>query len=312
MGMAWAPREHGAQSCVPPTDRINGIARRAPHLKPVIGAAPAATPTCTKHAAEHFTRTSTAALVDFATVIWPPLLSKFGPPATLTAPCRSPRDRGGLVGQERPRGVIRGDSARVSEWGRNDQRHRSQAGGASARGPAGVGRCDPTGAAVFHAREAGGGPGAGVYRSHLGGRSDGAAEAAAHGAPHSRSARSRMSGGADRIVDGAEVCAGLEARPGSDPSIGVCAPDVRLGPGGAGRLVRSRRGPGRRRRHPPGVLCAQHGERRGLSSRLSARDAAGVSRSARGRVCLLRRRLRDVAVRQSDERGAQDSARLPA
>ena len=29
---------------------------------------------------------------DFATVIWPPLLSKFGPPVTLTDPYRFPRD----------------------------------------------------------------------------------------------------------------------------------------------------------------------------------------------------------------------------
>jgi hypothetical protein len=48
---------------------------------------------------------------DFATLIWPTLMPKFGPPATLTDPCRSQRDRGGLVGQESPSGVIRRDSA---------------------------------------------------------------------------------------------------------------------------------------------------------------------------------------------------------
>src|SRR5450759_1247692 len=37
---------------------------------------------------------------DFATLIWPTLIPKCGPPATLTDPCRSQRDRGGLVGQE--------------------------------------------------------------------------------------------------------------------------------------------------------------------------------------------------------------------
>lgn len=36
-------------------------------------------------------------------------MPKFGPPATLTHPCRFPRDRGGLVGQESPRGVVRSD-----------------------------------------------------------------------------------------------------------------------------------------------------------------------------------------------------------
>jgi hypothetical protein len=52
--------------------------------------------------------------VDFATLIWPPLLPKFGPPATLTSPFRSQRDRGGWVGQESPSGVVCRDSAGVS------------------------------------------------------------------------------------------------------------------------------------------------------------------------------------------------------
>ena len=65
---------------------------------------------------------------------------------------------------------------------------------------------------------------------------------------------------------------------------GVRAADVRLGPGGAGRLVRSGRDPRRRGGDAAGVLPAEHGERRGVPPRLSARDAAGVSRSARGRV----------------------------
>jgi hypothetical protein len=57
---------------------------------------------------------------DFATLIWPTLISKCGPPATLTAPCRSQRDRGGLVGQESPRGVVRRDSTGVSVRHRDD------------------------------------------------------------------------------------------------------------------------------------------------------------------------------------------------
>ena len=59
-------------------------------------------------------------LGDFATLIWPTLISKCGPPATLTAPCRSQRDRGGLVGQESPRGVVRRDSTGVSVRHRDD------------------------------------------------------------------------------------------------------------------------------------------------------------------------------------------------
>src|SRR4051794_37213575 len=51
---------------------------------------------------------------DFATLIWPPLMPKFGPPARLTDPFRFPRDRGGLVGQESPRGVVRRDSSGAS------------------------------------------------------------------------------------------------------------------------------------------------------------------------------------------------------
>ena len=57
---------------------------------------------------------------DFATLIWPTSISKSGPPATLTGPCRSQRDRGGLVGQESPRGVIRRDSTGVSVRRRDD------------------------------------------------------------------------------------------------------------------------------------------------------------------------------------------------
>jgi hypothetical protein len=57
--------------------------------------------------------------LDFATVIWPPLISKCGPPVTLTDPYRFPRDRGGLVGPESQSGIIRRDSAGVSEWGRD-------------------------------------------------------------------------------------------------------------------------------------------------------------------------------------------------
>jgi len=100
---------------------------------------------------------------DFATLIWPPLISKFGPPATLTGPCRSQRDRGGLVGQERPRGVIRRDSTGVSEWRRDDQRGVPEVGGAPAGRAAGVGRCDPAGACLPDARETGVRPGAGVH-----------------------------------------------------------------------------------------------------------------------------------------------------
>ena len=57
---------------------------------------------------------------DFATLIWPTLIPKSGPPATLTDPSRSQRDRGGSVGQESPRGAICRDSTGVSVRHRDD------------------------------------------------------------------------------------------------------------------------------------------------------------------------------------------------
>jgi len=73
-----------------------------------------------KRVAPPETRFLERADVDFATLIWPTLIPKFGPPATLTDPCRSQRDRGGLVGQESPRGIIRRDSTGVPVRHRDD------------------------------------------------------------------------------------------------------------------------------------------------------------------------------------------------
>jgi hypothetical protein len=55
-------------------------------------------------------------------LIWPPVMPRCGTPATLTGPSRSQRDRGGVVGQESPSGVVRRDSAGVSVRGGDDQR----------------------------------------------------------------------------------------------------------------------------------------------------------------------------------------------
>jgi hypothetical protein len=62
----------------------------------------------------------TSDFVDFATLIWPTSIPKSGPPATLTDPSRSQRDRGGSVGQESPRGAICRDSTGVSVRHRDD------------------------------------------------------------------------------------------------------------------------------------------------------------------------------------------------
>src|SRR5712692_6762414 len=58
----------------------------------------------------------------------------------------------------------------------------------------------------------------------------------------------------------------------------TCVPQLRAGAGRPGRLVRGVGGVERRAGQVASVLAAQHGERRGLPSRVSARDAAGVSR----------------------------------
>jgi hypothetical protein len=111
--------------------------------------------------------------------------------------------------------------------------------------------------------------------------------------------------------DPANELAGFAVRRQAVVAPGVCAADVRVGSRGASRLVRSRRDPRRRGDHAAGLLPAEQGEWGGVPPRLSACDVGGVSRSARGRVCLLRGRLRDPALRQSDQRGAQDPARVP-
>src|SRR5712692_2176644 len=56
------------------------------------------------------------------------------------------------------------------------------------------------------------------------------------------------------------------------------AAELRAGAGRPGRLVRGMGGVERRAGQVAGVLATQHGERRRLPSRVSARDAAGVSR----------------------------------
>ncbi len=125
--------------------------------------------------------------VDFATLIWPPLMPKFGPPSTLTDPCRSPRGsrRVGWTGEpewsysQRFGGSISSASAPSREclgsWVYID-------GSCGRRWPMPCRRRGVTGA-----READLGPGADVHRSDFGGRPDGPPQAAAHGAPHLRS-----------------------------------------------------------------------------------------------------------------------------
>src|SRR5580693_8329438 len=65
---------------------------------------------------------------------------------------------------------------------------------------------------------------------------------------------------------------------GWSPRTTLRAAELHAGAGRPGRLVRGVGGVERRAGQAAGVRAAQHGERRGLPSGVSARDAAGVSR----------------------------------
>src|SRR5580658_5403076 len=140
-------------------------------------------------------------------------------------------------GQEAQSGTIRRDPARVC--GRRDGQGTSQeAWGASTDGAPGNRECDPAGAKESRTEAAEDRSVEGRHRADAGGRSPGAAEAAAHGASHLDAVARGARGAADRRGHGAAVRAETEA--GTRGPGGVRAAELRVGTRGAGRLVRSR------------------------------------------------------------------------
>ena len=132
-----------------------------------------------------------------------------------------------------------------------------------------------------------------LHRRHPGSRSQGAAQAASHRASH---LAADLAERPERKV--AEVTIRQYVRERKQElgwsTRATCVPQsYELGTGRPGRLVRGVGGVERRAGAAAGLLDAQHGERRGLPSGVSSRDAAGVPRSSRARVRLFWRRLSD-------------------
>ena len=126
-----------------------------------------------------------------------------------------------------------------------------------------------------------------------GGRPEGAAETAAHGAPHLVPAEGGAAGGGCGGVDGAaSTCASGRSSWGLEHGEVFVPQTISLGPGRAGGLVRSLCRDRRRAGESVRVLHAEHGQRRGVSPGLSARQPTGVSGSARVGIRLLWRRVR--------------------
>src|ERR1700691_629689 len=140
-------------------------------------------------------------------------------------------------GQEAQSGTIRRDPARLC--GRRDGPGIGpEAWRASTDGAPGNLERDPARAKEALAEAAEGGSVEGCHRSDAGRRSAGAAEAAAHGA----SDLDAVAGRAFRVSDrrGHRAAVRAETETGTGRASGVRAAELRLGSGGAGRLVRSR------------------------------------------------------------------------
>src|SRR5579862_44435 len=139
-------------------------------------------------------------------------------------------------GQEEQSGTIRRDPARLC--GRRDGPGISQeAWRASTDGAPGHRKCDPARAKEAHPEAAEDRSAEGCHRADAGSRSAGAAEAAAHRTPDVGAVARRTSRVSDRRGHRAAVRAETETRAGW--ARGVRAAELRLGPGGAGGLVRS-------------------------------------------------------------------------
>ena len=151
-----------------------------------------------------------------------------------------------------------------------------------------------------------------VHRRDSGRGSHGAAQAAAHRASDlasypgraALSIRSRKST-VRRYVRETQTALGWATRKT------VCR-RATTGAGRPGRLVRGVGGVERRTSKAASIFAAQHGERRGLPSRVSSRHPASLSRSPRARISFLWRCLWSAELRQPQERGEKDPAGLSA
>ena len=125
--------------------------------------------------------------------------------------------------------------------------------------------------------------------------------------------QARAAGGADRGVDGARVRAGVEARPGPARPDGVRAADVRLGAGGAKSIGTKRSRSWVTRTVTLQVFCLRSMASGAAFHRAYPRATQQAFLEAHeGAFRVLRGRVRDPAVRQSDQRGPQDPAGIPA
>ena len=157
------------------------------------------------------------------------------------------------------------------------------------------------------------GPLQALYRRDPGSRSQRAAQAASYGASDLRTDQdaSYQSTGWRRSTV-RQYVRERKQELGWSTRDDLRAAELCAGTGRPGRLVRGVGGTQRRAGQAAGVLAAQHGERRGLPSSLSARDAAGVSRGPRAGVSLFRRSFPAAQIRQLEECGEEDSARPSA
>src|SRR5215467_2416453 len=93
---------------------------------------------------------------------------------------------------------------------------------------------------------------------------------------------------------------------------GVRAAELPARAGRPGRLVRGVGGVGGAADAAAGVYAAEHGERRGLPSRVPPGDPTGIPGSSRTCVRIFSGRLCTPALRQPEGRGEEDPTRLSA
>src|SRR5580704_14579399 len=159
-------------------------------------------------------------------------------------------------GQEAQSGIIRRDPARVC--GRRDGPGIGQeAWRASTDGAPGNRERDPARAKEALTEAAEDRSAEGCHRADAGSRSAGATKAAAHGTSGVGAAARRTTRVSDRRGHRAAVRA--ETETGTGRAGGVRAAELRLGPGGAGRLVRSRSEVGGRASQAAVLRDAQYG-----------------------------------------------------
>src|SRR5713226_4718813 len=186
-------------------------------------------------------------------------------------------------GQERQSGTIRTAPARIRSRG-DDQEPCEEAWHSPADGTSGNQQCDPAGPEEDVSGTTEAGTAEGTYRADAGSRPAGAAQATAHGAPGLGQAAGRTCGAAGGGADSAAVRGSTEARTGAERPGSIRAAELPLGPGSAGRLVRSGGEAGRRAPQAAVLRDAEHGIGRRLPPRLHQRDATSVSGRARARL----------------------------